>query len=320
MSSQVNKLQSKAFFASSRVLIVAGKGGVGKTTVGACVAIAATRMGCDVLLIELEGRSALESLFASGPLSGEPSEVSLVQAGPSSGRLRLAQLRPDATLADYLAESNLGPLVKRLSRTGAVDVVATAAPGIRDLIILGRIRQLTERDSADLIIVDAPASGHARSMLTTPAALADSAESGPIRIQADKVNQMLSDPTKCQVSLVTLAEETPVTETIETAFDLEDRVKVSLGPVIVNSLWPPIEGLEASLKRAKSAGKLDESVSQLARFRIERIAKQNSQLERLRAELPLAQLQLPYLFTPDLGRHGVESLADALIDAMAAHD
>ena len=302
---------SEDFFAASNVLLVAGKGGVGKTTVGACLALAATKLGYDVLLVELEGYSSLASLFDTDDLGYEPVEVEV-----ANGRLRLAQFRPDDVLERYLDDAGLGLLVRRLSRTGAVDVVAAATPGIRDLVTLGKVRQLEQTKAADLIIVDAPASGHARSLLTTPRAMADSAESGRIRDQADQILDMFADPTRCQVLLVTLAEETPVTETIETAFELEERVDIKLGPVIVNSVWPPLPGLARSLARASSD--LDDKARSAAEFRQARVADQQGEIERLAAELPLDQIHLPYLFTADLDRHDLEALADELIDLTTA--
>jgi len=139
---------------------VAGKGGVGKTTVGASLAIAATRNGSDVLLIELEGHSNLSSAFGIDELHYEELEIPVL--GRGSGRLRARQISPDDALADYLQNAGLGSVSKRLTRTGAMEVVSTAAPGIRDLLTLGKIRQLEQAEAADLIVVDAPSLEDAR--------------------------------------------------------------------------------------------------------------------------------------------------------------
>ena len=138
-------------------------------------------------------------------------------------------------LDEYLREHGFGRIAKRLSTSGVIDVVATAAPGIDDIVVLGKIKQLERSGDWDVIVVDGPAAGHAITFLTSAAGLRDAVRGGPIRTQADEVLELLGDPTRCQVVLVTLPETTPVNEVVETAFALEDRVGVQLGPVVVTT-------------------------------------------------------------------------------------
>ncbi len=296
---------------------MAGKGGVGKTTVGACLAVAAARAGFDTLLIELEGFSHLARTLQIGSLGYEPRTVNhharATETDPG-GRLRAMQLRPEEALADYLARTGMGPLINRVSRAGAVEVVTAAAPGIRDLVTLGKIRQMEQGGVADLIVVDAPASGHAITFLTCAEAMAASSNSGPIRDQADQVLAMLGDDTRCQVILVTLPEETPVSETVETAFAIEDRVGLKLGPVVVNSVWPAIDGLERRLAEVGDNTDVDPALIAAARFRLDRHADQNTQIDRLARELPLPQIKLPHLFRADMDLAAIGELADALTE------
>lgn len=313
---------AQEFFAASNVLIVAGKGGVGKTTVGACLGVAAARAGFDALLIELEGFSHLAPTLQVGSLGYEPRVVKhhapVTETG-SRGRLRAMQLRPEDALTDYLNRSGMGPLINRVSRAGAVEVVTAAAPGIRDLVTLGKIRQMEQAAVADLIVVDAPASGHAITFLTCAAAMAASSSSGPIREQADQVLAMLGDDTRCQVLLVTLPEETPVSETVETAFAIEDRVGLKLGPVVINSVWPAIEGLDRRLADVERDTDVDPALLAAARFRLDRQADQRDQIERLAQELPLPQIRLPHLFRADIDLAAVGQLAEDLtkqVDAL----
>ena len=123
-------------------------------------------------------------------------------------------------------------------------MVSTAIPGIRDVLVLGKVKQLEREARADLIVVDAPATGHAITFLTSASGLVNAARGGPLRTQAQDVVDLLSDPTRCRVILVTLPEELPVSETIESAYTLEDKAGVQLGPVIVNACDPEPVGLE----------------------------------------------------------------------------
>ncbi len=275
--------------------------------------IAAARAGCDVLLIELEGYSRLGSFFEGSMLAYD--EVELETGGLElAGRLRARQVRPDDALADYLDRAGLGPLTGRLTRSGAMEVVATAAPGIRDLLALGKIRQIEQAGSADLIVVDAPAAGHAMTFLTAAAGLARSTSSGPVRDQADRVLEMFGDASRCQVVLVTLPEETPVTETIETAYGLEEDVGIKLAPVVINGVWSRIAGLGEAVETASDSTSL---AVQAARYRMARMADQESEIGRLAVELPLQQVRLPYLFRTELGVAELATLAETLTDQLS---
>ncbi len=217
------------FCSTSRVIIVAGKGGVGKTTVTATLAVAAARTGMSVLIVEVEGKSGLAAAFDRPRLGYEESDL--------APRIRARTLTPDAALVDWLEGNGLKRISKRLVQTGALDVVATAVPGMKDIFVLGKVKSLDVRGTADLIIVDAPAAGHAITFLTSAQGLLDAVSVGPVRKQATDVVELLSDPERCQVLLVTIPEETPVSELVDTAFAIEDRTGVSLGPVVVNGCY-----------------------------------------------------------------------------------
>jgi anion-transporting ArsA/GET3 family ATPase len=306
------------FFAESRVLIVAGKGGVGKTTVCATLAGAASEAGLSVLIVRLTPGGALHRLFGAAPIT---SNGSLLRAagegrGPITGRL----VTSDDALLDYLEDHGLQRITKRLVTSGALDVVTTAAPGIRDLLVLGRVKQLELARAADLIILDAPAAGHAVSFLRSPAGLRDAVTAGPIATQGIEVLEMLADPARCRVLLVTLPEETPVNELIETAFALEDDVGVQLGPVVVNGLAPRLESLDlnqiaADLDPSLTAtldASLLTALSEAAAFRTTWMDRQLEQLDRLADELPLSRITLPLQFSTDLGPTHLDALVAAL--------
>jgi anion-transporting ArsA/GET3 family ATPase len=175
-----------------------------------------------------------------------------------------------------------------------------------------------------VIVLDAPAAGHAITFLTSAQGLLDAARVGPIRAQAQDVVELLSDPARCQVILVTLPEETPVNEVVETAFALEDRVGIKLGPVVVNGVYPVLDGLDADPiavaeeRGVRVSGDQAQALREAAAFRLSRQALQEEQLGRLATGLPLPQLRLPYLFTPEIGPHELDVLADALTDEIEA--
>lgn len=303
-------------FASSGLVIVAGKGGVGKTTVTAAMAIAAARVGRRVLVIELEGASGLGPLLgAERPLAAQDVVLrppTAEQPGSVSGRV----VSPGEALTDYLDDHGMRRLSGRLAKAGVIDVVATAAPGLDDILVLGKVKQLERAGTHDLILLDAPAAGHALTFLRSAKGLADAVTVGPIATQAQDVLELLGDAERCQVVLVTLPEETPVNEIVETAFALEDEVGVKLGPIIVNGLYPERPGLAAALDEV--GDDVDPSLARAARFRLARQAQQAEQVARLSARLPLPQVHLPLCFTAGLTADDLERLADRLLDQLGA--
>ncbi|MGH9083997.1 MAG: ArsA-related P-loop ATPase [Acidimicrobiales bacterium] len=298
---------------------MAGKGGVGKTVVSATLARAAARAGLSSLVIEVEGKSGLSAMFGQSQL--DYAEVTLAAGGgpEGEGEVRARTLTPDQALLDYLRDHGLSRISKRLVSSGALDVVATAAPGIKDILILGKVKQLERRGEVDLLILDAPAAGHAITFLQAARALLDTVRVGPINAQAREVLEMLHDHERCRVVLVTLPEETPVNELVDTAFSLEDRVGVGLGPVVVNGLYDDVAGIEADpVDAAHAAGTTlrageADVLAAAARFRADRTSLQVEQVGRLAAQLPLEQIRLPFVFTTEIGPEELDHLADRLL-------
>ncbi|MEY2569613.1 MAG: hypothetical protein QOE35_4142 [Actinomycetota bacterium] len=302
------------FCNQTRVLIVAGKGGVGKTTVTAALARMAARAGLTTLVVEVEGKSGLGAAFGRAqPLTYD--EVILAPGGGPDGAadVRARTLTPDDALIEYLRDHGMKRVSKRLASLGAIDVVATAVPGIKDILVLGKVKSLERSNRADLIILDAPAAGHAVTFLMSARGLLDAVRVGPIRSQAQDVMELLTDPARCQILLVTLPEETPVNEVVETAYKLEDRVGVSLLGVVVNGLYPEVAGLESDPGTVPEADDLRAA----AAFRKARTDLQTEQVARLADALPLPQIHLPFLFTTEVGPAEIDELADALAASLA---
>jgi len=305
------------FLTAPRVTIVAGKGGVGKTAVSATLALAASRLGLSCLVIDVDGRAAVAALM--GIASDSYDSVELVAAGPDRGRVTARVLTPDDALVEYLRDHGLKRLSNRLVSSGAIDMVATATPGIRDVLVLGKIKQLERSAEADVIIVDAPAAGHAISFLRSASGLLDAVSVGPIEAQAREVVEMLADPDRCQVVLVALPEETPVNELVDTAFSLEEHVGIRLGPVVVNAVMEVPAGLEVAVEAAVAAAGASLDVDEIRSLRTassfvaERGALHQIQVERLAGLLPLPQIRLPFRFTAELGRNDLEVMVDRLL-------
>ncbi|HEY8545464.1 MAG TPA: ArsA-related P-loop ATPase [Acidimicrobiales bacterium] len=314
------------FFGTARLLIVAGKGGVGKTTVSAALARAAALVGLSTLVVEVEGRSGLPAMFGRPDLGYEEMVLADADAAAGIAEVRARTLTPDQALLEYLQDHGLSRISKRLVSSGALDVVATAAPGIKDILVLGKVKQLERAAAADLIVLDAPAAGHAVTFLQSARGLVDAVKVGPINTQARDVLALLEDHARCQVVLVTIPEETPVNEAVDTAFLLEDRVGVGLGPIVVNGLYPELPGIGADPVAAAAEADVTlrageaEALAAAADFRRRRTALQDEQVGRLADDLPLPQLRLPFLFTAAIGPAEVDLLARSLladIDALA---
>jgi arsenite-transporting ATPase len=276
---------------ASNVVIVAGKGGVGKTTVTAVVARAAADRGDRVLVVEIDGKSALAELIPDIP-------VQHISAADS--------------LEEYLFEHGFRRIAKRLASTGVIDVIGTAAPGVDDLVVLGKIKQLEQSGDWDLIVVDGPAAGHAITFLTSASGLLDAVRGGPIRAQAEDVLEMLADASRCQVVLVTLPETTPVNELIETSFALDERVGVQLGPFVVNRVdkGPSVPDPEL-VDFGRATAQIDDAKA-AANFRRARRTVEAAELSRLEAEVPLPHVQLPAVASAGVGPADIVMLAEEL--------
>ncbi len=269
------------FLTSAKVAVVAGKGGVGKTTVTAVLARAAIRRGLRVLVVELDGKQTLTRLLPD---------------------VEVLSLSASAALADYLDTHGLSRVTRRLVNSGVIDVVATASPGIDDIVVLGKIKQVERGDDYDLIVVDGPAAGHAITFLQAAKSMLTSVRGGPIHTQATEVAAMLADPARCQVIMVTLPETTPINEAAETAYALEDKVGVHLGPIVVN-------GVDSGAPLPADAAPAGSPLRLAGEFRNARRALHEAACCDLGDLLGLPQLILPHLPGSLLDADSIERLA-----------
>ncbi len=206
-------------------------------------------------------------------------------------------------------------------------MVATAAPGISDILVLGKVKQLERTEAADLILLDAPAAGHAISFLRSAHGLLDAVRVGPVNAQAADVLELLTDPTRCRVMLVTLPEETPVNELVETAYSLEDEV--GRGPR--SRSWstgciPSSPGLDRDPRAEADAAGLVVPPAELAAMPRRPPASASRRGPHCRpsrssgwpSRCPSPSSQLPFLFSTELGPDDLAVLSDSLTDAIRA--
>jgi anion-transporting ArsA/GET3 family ATPase len=219
----------------ARLHVVTGKGGTGKTTVAAAMALALADQGKRILLVEVEGRQGLAQLFDVPPL---PYVERRIAVGPAGGEVYALAVDAEAALLEYLdMYYHLGRAGKALDKVGAVDFVTTIAPGLRDVLLTGKVYEATRRKAHgrlayDAVVLDAPPTGRVGRFLNVNHEVAGLAKVGPIRNQADAIMGMLrSDVTR--IHLVTLLEEMPVQETLDAVEQLES-LDLKVGSIVVN--------------------------------------------------------------------------------------
>jgi anion-transporting ArsA/GET3 family ATPase len=239
-----------------RLHIVTGKGGTGKTTVSAALALALASSGKQVLLCEVEGRQGIASLFDVAPL---PYEERGVAVGPGGGEVFALAIDVEAALLEYLdMYYRLGRAGKALDRFGVIDFATTIAPGVRDVLLTGKVYEATRRHERgvpayDAVVLDAPPTGRIGHFLNVNAEVAGIAKVGPIRKQADSIMRLLRSDSS-RVHFVTSLEEMPVQETLDAMTELK-QIGLPLGSVIVNMMRQP--ELPAAHLEAARSGELD---------------------------------------------------------------
>jgi anion-transporting ArsA/GET3 family ATPase len=296
----------------SHIFIVTGKGGTGKTVSSITLAMTAARQGLDTLLVTLDKDSHIFELLDIDTADTDAST-------DVTTNLKIRLLTPEDALIRYLVEHGMGKTSKKLLSTNTVHLIANAIPGIQEILVLGRLKQLERDRVADVIIVDGPATGHAITLLTSPTGLRSTTQGGALRKQAEDVEEMLADHSRCQIIFVCIPEETPINETVEAAYLIEDKTNVALAPMIINQVYTKIEGIATDPKTAAKDVGIDnldlksvKILSSAAEFRAARIANQEDLLERLHKELTLPKIYLPLILAADFTETMIEELATIL--------
>jgi anion-transporting ArsA/GET3 family ATPase len=257
-------------FDGVRLHVVTGKGGTGKTTVAASLALALVRQGKRVLLAEVEGRQGISQTFDVPPLAND--EVRIVH---ERGGGELFGLSVDAkpALMEYLQKFyKLGRAGSVLERVGAVDFATTIAPGVRDVLLIGKVYEAAGRREGgrgrrgggkrvyDAVVLDAPPTGRVVRFLNVNAEVADVARVGPIRAQADSITRMVRSHTTA-VHVVTLLEEMPVQESVDAMAELK-RASLPLGAIVINEVREPLlSDKELKVVSSGRTNRLEEGVT-----------------------------------------------------------
>lgn len=242
---------------NARLHVVSGKGGVGKTTAAAALALALATNGRKVLLIEVEGRQGIAQRFDTAPL---PYAEEWIAAAPGGGEVRALAIDAEPALLEYLSMFySLGFAGRTLRKMGAIEFATTLAPGLRDVLFTGKIKECTSRTDEhgrhvyDAVVVDAPPTGRVVKFLDVTRAMADLAKIGPIHEQSEGVVRLLHSPDTV-VHLVTLLEDLPVRETLEAVHEL-DTNDLRPGLIMLNRVQP--ERLPARSMTAAASGRVD---------------------------------------------------------------
>ena len=301
---------------SRRVHFVVGKGGVGKTTVSVALALMAVRHGRRTLLIEMEPGGRAGSFLG---LSQPPTYSALLSP---AGVWSIA-VDGRSSLEEYL--SLIIParrVLKAILHSKVYQYFVAAAPGLKELMAVGKVWYEAERrvDGAqrqwDVVIVDAPATGHSLQYLRMPRAARDTFGPGLVRREATRIQALLEDPQETAIHLVATAEEMPVTETIEAYAALTGDLRLPLGILVVNRLHHGAAGDRLVEQLREGAAALAPADARVVAEVARRAAEENAwaainraQLERLRAAVPLATIVLPMVFAREFGPRDVAALS-----------
>jgi len=301
-----------------RLVVVTGKGGVGKTTVAAALGLLAARQGRRTVVCEVAQQERLAALFGARDVGhGE------VELAPG---LFSVSVQPERAMHEWLRHQlKSGALAGLLGHSRLFGYLTAAAPGVSELVTVGKVWDLAQVDRRtggspfDLVVMDAPATGNALALLRAPRTYANIARVGPIARQAASIDAFLRDSSATGVLSVALPEEMPVNETVDLERRLADDLGMEVGQVVANGVLPArftaadvrqLRSLEGQGTKAAQAA----VTSALVEHR--RATAQQEQLERLRAEVRAPVTTLPYLFEPEPRRRELELLSDRLEEAL----
>jgi anion-transporting ArsA/GET3 family ATPase len=298
-----------------RLVIVTGKGGVGKSTVALAIAIAASRSGKRTILCEVAAQERLSRVFHRAEVGFHEVEMSENLWGIS--------IDPDESMREYLLiQLKVRAMRDLLVRSKIFAYLAAATPGLKELVTIGKIWELAQPERRvkggrqyDLVVVDAPATGHGVGFLQTPRTFANIARVGPIRSQAETLDKFIRNRRKTGVQIVSAPEEMPVNETATLERDLTGEVGVAVDRIVMNGMYPELFSDGEADRLAGVAEEGDGVVRAACRTAVRESRRARSQREQLARLEELTQAPvttLPFVFEPELGVEQVGVLAEVL--------
>ena len=299
-----------------RLVIVTGKGGVGKSTVALALGLEAARRGKRTIVCEVSSQEHLSHVFNRAEVGYHEVEM--------ADDLWAISIDPDESMREYvLLQVKVRAMRDLLFRSRVFTYLAAATPGLKELVTIGKIWELALDDrkvktghTYDLVIVDAPATGHGVGFLQTPRTFANVARVGPLRQQTETLDRFVRDPERTGVALVAMPEEMPVNEAVMLEQRLASEVGVGVDHVFCNALYPErfSDSETGRIERLAADGddSLVRAACRAAVTQSRRARAQREQLARLEESCRAPITTLPYLFSPDIGRNQIGELAARL--------
>jgi anion-transporting ArsA/GET3 family ATPase len=298
-----------------RVVFVTGKGGVGKTTVAVALGLRAASEGKRTIVCEVSSQENASRMFDHTEVGFHEIEM--------EENLWSISIDPDESMREYvLLQLKVRAMRDMLFRSRIFNYLAAATPGLKELVTIGKIWELAQLDRKvksgrkyDLVIVDAPATGHGIGFLQTPRTFAAIARVGPIHSQAQQLDRLITDREHTGVAIVALPEEMPVNESAALEQDLRDDVGVAVDRVYMNGLYPERFSNEEAERLAELSPAENGALRAAARTGLSehnRARSQRAQLARLRRRVKAPVKTLPFLFEPELGVEGARQLSRRL--------
>ena len=291
-----------------RLVVVTGKGGVGKTTVAAALGLLAARRGRRTVVCEVAQQERLAGLFGAHEAGHDEPEL--------APGLFAVSVEPEQAMHEWLRyQLRSGALAGLLGHSRLFHYLTAAAPGVTELVTMGKVWDLaqpqrrTKGARYDTVIMDAPATGHALALLRAARTYANVARVGPIARQATQIDAFLRDSSATGVLSVALPEEMPVNETVDLERRLREDLEMSVDRIVANGILPRRFDA-AEVRRLRELR--DGPAVQAALAEHHRAEGQREQLERLSAEARAPVATLPFVFEPELRRREVELLSDRL--------
>ena len=311
------------------MIFVTGKGGVGKSTIAAALGVAAAREGKRAIICEVAQQERMSRFFERQGVGYHETEI--------APNLFAFSIDPQRALEEYLLmQIKIKPVYDLMFKNRVFTYFAAATPGMRELVTVGKVWELAQLDRKvksgskyDVVIVDAPATGHGVGILKTPKTFGDIARVGPIKRQAETIFKFITDPKLTSVCAVAWPEEMPVNETIDLQKSLKRELGLNLDEVFLNGIYPDLfdddeaQLLSDRLAHEASTNGAEAAVVRRAALRAalseyRRSRSQREQLERLEEGLRKDVAELPFVFRPQLDMGAVELLADRIEDQLGA--